>query len=273
MRGEGARQRLPDLREPEAGGPGATCKLEEAYPADYVARVMALPPAQRDRFLRNFYKHPSVTFPTLAQLFSGLEPWVENTLKREKREKDMALCAAVAAVLPSDQRGYLDARARRSGPGGSVGSDATLQAAYHGGRRGRQADLGVLRDAAVEHGGVGPRPVADGSTGQYSRRWPDWSPLFATVVDSPTCCTSTGGCCATGWKLGDVTRPALGHAMTFTCRWCGRPAPELAAILAHQRDDAACAARTQRHAVPSAGRHPRARVLIALGQAMRQAPR
>jgi hypothetical protein len=61
--------------------------------------------------------------------------------------------------------------------------------------------------------------------------------------------------------------------MTFTCRWCGRPAPELAAILAHQRDDAACAARTQRTPY-----HPRAvtrarAVLIALGQAMRQAPR
>jgi hypothetical protein len=91
-------------------------KLEEAYPADYVARVMALPPAQRDRFLRNFYKHPSVTFPTLAQLFPGLEPWVENTLKREKREKDMALCAAGGGRPAERSARYLDARARRSGP-------------------------------------------------------------------------------------------------------------------------------------------------------------
>jgi hypothetical protein len=59
-------------------------------------------------------------------------------------------------------------------------------------------------------------------------------------------------------------------ALTFTCRWCGRPAPELAAILAHQRDDAACAEKT----TPEAYQRERAAateraVLIALGKALR----
>jgi hypothetical protein len=46
---------------------------------------------------------------------------------------------------------------------------------------------------------------------------------------------------------------------TFTCRWCGTPAPELAAILAHQRPDATCAAQTMRT------------VMIALDRALRPA--
>ena len=83
-------------------------KLEQAYSADYVARFDQLPAAERDRIFRNVYRWPTSRLPALTQLFPGLEPWVENTLKREKREKDMALCAAVAAIPAADQRGYLE---------------------------------------------------------------------------------------------------------------------------------------------------------------------
>jgi len=69
---------------------------------------MALPPEVRDRFLENFYKNKSVRFPSLAQLFPGLEGWVEAALIQAGREKDMALCAAVAAVPAPDQRIFLN---------------------------------------------------------------------------------------------------------------------------------------------------------------------
>jgi hypothetical protein len=47
------------------------------------------------------YPHPS-------ELFSGLDPSLDQRLIREKRDKDIALCQAVAAVPIGEQREFLE---------------------------------------------------------------------------------------------------------------------------------------------------------------------
>ena len=75
--------------------------------ADVLASV--LPESERVRIFYNFYKNKSArNFPPPSQLFAGLDPALDHRLRRDRRDKDVALCQALAAVPAPDQREFLD---------------------------------------------------------------------------------------------------------------------------------------------------------------------
>jgi hypothetical protein len=51
---------------------------------------------------------PCGGFPLPSQVFAGLDPSLDHGLIRDKRDKDVALCQAVAKIPAADQREFLE---------------------------------------------------------------------------------------------------------------------------------------------------------------------
>lgn len=83
-------------------------QLQEHFPGFLDALKASLPEAECIRLLCNFYKSKHARFPRPSVIFDGLEASLDDRLIRERRDKDVMLCRALATRPKADQREFLE---------------------------------------------------------------------------------------------------------------------------------------------------------------------
>lgn len=83
--------------------------MREEFPGYAEILAAVLSDVQRVRILSNFYRRKTTrAFPPASQLFAGLDAKLDERLIRDRRDKDVALCQALALIPASEQREFLD---------------------------------------------------------------------------------------------------------------------------------------------------------------------